>query len=88
MMIQKSLSGLWWKCQHQQLCLCRKLKKYHGSTIVIDYYSRYFEVHILKSVTYATVIGGLERIFCTHNLPQSLKQIMDYNSRPRNLEDF
>ena len=43
--------------------------------VVVDYYSRYFEVHvdILKSVTAATIIGSLKRIFCTHGLPQSLK---------------
>ncbi|XP_020600787.1 uncharacterized protein K02A2.6-like [Orbicella faveolata] len=41
--------------------------------VVVDYYSRYFEVGILKSVTSATIIGSLERTFCTHGLPQSLK---------------
>ena len=41
--------------------------------VVVDYYSRYFEVDILKSVTSATIIGSLERIFCTHGLPKSLK---------------
>ena len=41
--------------------------------IVVDYYIRYFEVDILKSATSATIIGSLERIFCTHGLPQSLK---------------
>ena len=32
MTMQKSLSGLWRKRRHQQLCLCRRLKKRHGST--------------------------------------------------------
>jgi len=41
--------------------------------VVVDIYSRYFEVEILKSVTFSTIIGSLERIFCTHGLPQSLK---------------
>ena len=41
--------------------------------VVVDYYSRYFEVDILKSVTSASIIGSLERIFCTHGLPLSLK---------------
>ena len=41
--------------------------------VVVDYYSRYFEVDILKSVTSATIIGSLERIFCFHGLLQSLE---------------
>ena len=41
--------------------------------VVEDYYSRYFEVDILKSVTSATIIGSLGRIFCTHGLLQSSK---------------
>ena len=41
--------------------------------VVVDYYSRYFEVDILTSVTSASIIGSLERIFCTHGLPLSLK---------------
>ena len=40
---------------------------------MVDYYSSYFEVDILKSVTSATSIGSLERIFCFHGLLQSLK---------------
>ena len=41
--------------------------------VVVDYYSRYFEVDILKSKTSASVRGSLERIFCTRDLPLSLK---------------
>ena len=41
--------------------------------VVVGYYSRYFEVDILKSVTSATIIGSLGRIFCTHGLLQSSK---------------
>ena len=41
--------------------------------VVVDYYSRYFEVDILTSVTSPKVIESLEKIFCTHGLPQSLK---------------
>lgn len=47
-----------------------------------DFYSRYFEVDILTSVTSTKVIESLEKIFCTHGLPQSLntdngKQLSD-----------
>ena len=41
--------------------------------VVVDYYSQYFEVDILMSVTSTKVIESLEKIFCTHGLPQSLK---------------
>ena len=41
--------------------------------VVVDYYSRYFEVDILTSVTSTKIIESLEKIFCTHGLPQSLK---------------
>ena len=41
--------------------------------VVVDYYSRYFKVDILTSVTSTKVIESLEKIFCTHGLPQSLK---------------
>ena len=41
--------------------------------VVVDYYSRYFEVEIIKSVTSTNVIESLEKIFCTHGLPKSLK---------------
>ena len=41
--------------------------------VVVDYFSRYFEVDILRSVTSATIIGNLERTICTHGLRQSLK---------------
>lgn len=41
--------------------------------VVVDYYSRYFEVDILTSVTPTKVIECLEKILCTHGLSQSLK---------------
>ena len=41
--------------------------------VVVDYYSRYFEVEIMKSVTSTNTIESLEKIFCTHGLPKSLK---------------
>ena len=41
--------------------------------VVADYYSRYFEVDILTSVTSTKLIESLEKIFCIHGLPHSLK---------------
>lgn len=41
--------------------------------VTVDYYSRFFEVDILKSITTEKVIECLERIFCRFGLPESLK---------------
>ncbi|PFX13284.1 Uncharacterized protein K02A2.6, partial [Stylophora pistillata] len=43
------------------------------SSMFITYESRYFEVDILTSATSTKVIESLEKIFCTHELPPSLK---------------
>lgn len=40
---------------------------------VVDYYSHYFEVAILKSVTSRRIIDTLEPTFSTHGIPNSLK---------------
>lgn len=40
--------------------------------VVVDYYSRYFEVDILKSTTTDKVVKSLEKIFLTHGLPVSI----------------
>ena len=41
--------------------------------VVVDYYSRYFEVAIMKSVTSRRIIDTLETMFSTHGIPNSLK---------------
>ena len=41
--------------------------------VVVDYYSRYFEVRLLKSVTSTKLIQSLEDVFASHGLPLSLK---------------
>ena len=40
---------------------------------VVDYYSRYFEVAVVKSVTSRKMIECLETMFSTHGIPLSLK---------------
>ena len=40
--------------------------------VVVDYFSRYFEVAIMKSVISANIIASLEKIFATHGLPMSI----------------
>ena len=41
--------------------------------VVVDYFSRFFEVAITKSVTSGKLIKCLEEIFATHGLPLSIK---------------
>ena len=48
--------------------------------VVVDYYSRYFEVAILKSVTSRRIIDALETMFSTHGIPNSMKQTTELSS--------
>jgi len=41
--------------------------------VVVDYYSRYFEVHFVRTVTSKKLIESLDDIFATDGLPLSLK---------------
>ena len=40
--------------------------------VVIDYYSRYYEVEILMSVTASQIISRLKKIFAVHGLPVTI----------------
>ena len=40
---------------------------------IVDYYSRYFDVEILSSVTSADIVMSCNKIFATHGYPLSLK---------------
>ena len=40
--------------------------------VLVAYYSRYYEVDILKSTTTEKVISSLEVMFSKHGLPESL----------------
>ena len=40
--------------------------------VVVDYFSRYFEVKFMKSITTINLIGALEDIFSIHGLPFSI----------------
>ena len=51
--------------------------------VVVDYYSRYFEVAIMKSVTSRKIIDTLEIMFSTHGIPNSLKT----DNRPQFVSD-
>ena len=41
--------------------------------VVVDYYSRFFEVAVTKSVTSTKMISCLETMFATHGFPLSIK---------------
>ncbi|KAK6192673.1 hypothetical protein SNE40_004107 [Patella caerulea] len=41
--------------------------------VVVDYYSRYFELRIMKNTTTERIVTMLEEIFLTHGLPVSLQ---------------
>ena len=41
--------------------------------VVVDYYSRYYEVDILRSTVTSKIISSLEEMFARHGLPESLK---------------
>ena len=40
--------------------------------VVVDYYSNYYEVDIMRSTVASKVISSLEEIFARHGLPESL----------------
>ena len=40
--------------------------------VVIDYYSRYFEIDVMKTITSQKIIASLTRMFVTHGLPLSV----------------
>ena len=40
--------------------------------VVVDYYSRYYEIDVLRSTVTSKVISSLEEMFARHGLPESL----------------
>ena len=40
--------------------------------VVVDYFSRYYEIEIMRSTTSEKIIASLERIFMIHGLPLSI----------------
>ena len=53
------------------------------SLLVVDYYSRYYEIEVMKSTTTSKVIERLDEIFSRHNPPESLTSD---NLFPQNLK--
>ena len=45
----------------------------HSLLVIVDYYSRFYEVEVMQSTTTEKVIDCLADIFCTHGLPVTIK---------------
>lgn len=56
--------------------------------VVVDYYSRYFEIDLMKSTTTDRTIQGLEEIFARHGYPKSLKTDNGANFTSMKFEKF
>ena len=41
--------------------------------MIVDYYSRFYEVEVMQSTTTEKIIDHLADIFCTHGLPVTIK---------------
>ena len=54
--------------------------------VVVDYFSRYYEVEIMRSTTTDKVIDRLENIFTTHGYPVNLKTDNGHQFKEENVE--
>ena len=60
----------------------------HSLLVVVDYFSRYYEVRTLKSTSTDKVIECLEDIFATHGLPLTLKSDNGPQFRSAEFRDY
>lgn len=56
--------------------------------VAVDYFSRWFEVDILKSTTSSKIIESLDKMFITHGLPISIKSDNAPNFKSEEFEDY
>ena len=56
--------------------------------LVIDYYSRWIEIDILKSITSSKIVQSLDRMFLTHGLPCELTSDNDPQFVSSEFEEF
>jgi len=56
--------------------------------VVIDYYSRYYEVEILMSFTASQIISRLEKIFAVHGLPVTITSVNGPQFRAEEFEHY
>ena len=62
--------------------------KGHMYLVVIDAYSKWMDVHIMKSTTSAATIEKLREIFATHGLPENIVSDNGPNFTSAEFEDF
>ena len=60
------LQGPW---QHLAIDLLRPFPSGDSVLVVVDYFSRYYEVKIMKSTISEKIVDALVQIFATHGLP-------------------
>ncbi|XP_046578825.1 uncharacterized protein K02A2.6-like [Haliotis rubra] len=70
-LFRTTLPSLPW--QHLAADLLGPLPSGDNILVVVDYYSRFFELYILKKVSTDAIIGCLKKAFLTHGLPYTLK---------------
>ena len=63
-------TGPW---QYLAIDLLGPLPSGHSILVVIDYYSRYYEIAIMKDTTSEKIIDSLENIFLHHGLPMCIR---------------
>lgn len=62
-------NGPW---QYLAIDLLGPLPTGHYVFVIVDYYSRFYEIEIMKDTTSPKVIESLENMFCRHGLPISI----------------
>ena len=45
----------------------------HSLLVIVDYYSRFYEVEVMQSTTTEKIIDRLADTFCRHGLPNTIK---------------
>ena len=56
--------------------------------VIVDYYSRWIEVFIMKTTTSEKIINCLDSIFCVHGFPVSLQTDNAHNFNSKELNDY
>ena len=57
-------------------------------SVVVDYYSRYYEINILRSTVASRVISSLQDMFARHGLHESVASTMEHDSQQQSLQSI